>query len=229
MSSTTRPLQVSPRRAGDPEPDLSGIRLGHRAMVTDSRRIAELVTAVGARRVPCTTTRARAISRYIELLCDSIHHHHTTEDTVLWPVIEASAGPHVDLTELTEDHAALDPRLDQLRAKAAAFRLSGGDTATAASMAVELSELHTLLAEHIIEEEREVFPVITAHVSVTDWQAVEAAAQKGGRLSFDGPRTLAVMTDAEREQLGGMISPVLRLLITLLSVRHRRFERAVFG
>jgi hemerythrin-like domain-containing protein len=229
MSSTTPPLTVTPRRAGDPEPDLTGIRLAHRAMVTDCRRIAELVTAIGERRTSCTTGRARAISRYVEFLCESIHHHHTTEDAVLWPVIEASAGSHIDLSELTEDHAALDPRLDQLCAKAAAFRLSDGDPAIAASMAAELTELHNLLAEHIVEEEREVFPVISAHVSVTDWHVVEQTAQKGGRMSFDGPRTLAVMTDAEREQLAGSISPVLRLLITLLSVRHRRFERAVFG
>ncbi len=232
MKSTTpshRPLQVTPRRADDPAPDLTGITMAHRAMVTDSRRIAELVTAIAAGRTSCTTTRARAIRRYAELLCESIHHHHTTEDEVLWPVIEASAGSHVDLTELTADHAALDPRLDQLRARAASFRLSGGDPETAAAMAAELTDLHSLLAEHIVEEEREVFPVITAHVSVPDWQAVEQIAQKGGRMSFDAPRTMAVMTEAERQQLGGSVSPMLRIIIALTSMRHRRFERAVFG
>jgi hemerythrin-like domain-containing protein len=229
MSADPRQLQVSPRRPDDPAPDLTGIRLAHRAMVTDVGRIAELVTAIGQLRLPCTETRARAISRYVDRLCESIHHHHTTEDTVLWPVIQASAGIHVDLTELTEDHAALDPRLEQLRARAAAFRVGGGESTTAALLAAELTELHTLLAEHIDEEEREVFPVITDHVSVSDWQAVEKAAQKGGRLSFDGPRTMAVMTEAEREQLTGSISPMLRLLISWLSKRHRRFEDAVFG
>jgi hemerythrin-like domain-containing protein len=229
MPATARPIQVTPRRPGDPEPDLTGIALAHRAMVTDSRRIAELVTAIGEHRVPCTATRARAISRYVELLCESVHHHHTTEDQVLWPVIEASAGMHIDLTELTQDHAALEPRLDQLRARAASFRLSDGDRQTATAMAAELTDLHTLLAEHIAEEEREVFPVITAHVSVPDWEMVEKTAQKSGRMSFDAPRTLAVMTAAEREQLGGSIGPVLRGVFALLSMRHRRFDRAVFG
>ena len=229
MKTTSSRIQVTPRRAGDPEPDLTGITLAHRAMVTDARRIAELVTAIGDGRQPCSPTRARAISRYVDLLCESIHHHHTAEDDVAWPVIEASAGIHVDLTELTEDHAALDPRLDQLRARGASFRLSGGDATTAAAMAAELSDLHTLLAEHIVEEEREVFPVITTYVSVADWEAVEQAAQKSGRMSFDGPRTLAVMTDAERERLATTIGPVVRLMIAVLSMRHRRFERAVFG
>ncbi|MCG5432995.1 hemerythrin domain-containing protein [Mycobacterium sp. MYCO198283] len=232
MGSTTRPLKsvhVSPRRAGDPTPDLTGIRLGHRAMVTDSRRIAEVVTAIGEGRLRCTATRARAICRYVDLLCESIHHHHTTEDEVLWPLIQASAGEHVDLSELTADHAALEPRLEHVRARAAELRRSGGDAITAASLGAALTDLHTMLAEHIVEEEREVFPVITAHVSVGDWQAVEKAAQKGGRMSFDGPRAMAVMTDDERAQLAHSIGPVLRIVIGALSVRHRRLERTVFG
>lgn len=228
MSSTTDPT-VTPRRADDPEPDLTGIRLSHRSMVRDCRRIADTVTALAEGRQRCTPSRARAISRYVELLCESIHHHHSTEDLVAWPVIEASAGSHVDLTELTEDHAALDPRLDQLRARAAAFRVSGGDAPTAAAMAAELSDLHTLISEHIAEEEREIFPVITAHVSVADWEAVEKTAQKGGRMSFDAPRHLAVMTDDERIRLGATVNPLLRALFALLAVRHRRLERAVFG
>lgn len=229
MKTTSSRIQVTPRRASDPQPDLTGITLAHRAMVTDTRRIAELLTAIGDGRLPCSSTRARAISRYIDLLCESIHHHHTAEDAVAWPVIEASAGIHVDLAELTEDHAALDPRLDQLRARAASFRLSGGDATTAAAMAKELSDLHTLLAEHIVEEEREVFPVIASHVSVADWETVEQAARKSGRTSFDGPRTIAVMTDAERERMGAKIGPLVRILIAVLSIRHRRFDRAVFG
>jgi hemerythrin-like domain-containing protein len=226
---TTRPAEVTPRRAGDPEPDLTGIRLSHRSMVTDCGRITDLVTAIAEGREQCTPTRARAISRYVELLCESIHHHHTTEDEVAWPVIEASAGSHVDLTELTEDHAALDPRLDQLRARAAAFRVSGGHGPTAAAMAAELTELTTLVSEHILEEEREVFPVIAAHVSVADWDAVEKTAQRNGRMSFDAPRHLAVMTDDERSRLGAELNPFLRMLFGLLSIRHRRLERAVFG
>lgn len=227
MSSTTRPT-VTPRRAGDPEPDLTGIRLSHRAMVRDCGRIADVVAAIASGRLRCTPARARAVSRYVDLLCESIHHHHSTEDQVAWPVIEASAGSHVDLTELTEDHAALDPRLAQLRARAAAFRISDGDAATARQLAAELSDLHTLIGEHIVEEEREIFPVITAHVSFSDWEAVEKAAQKRGRMSFDAPRHLAVMTEEERIRLGAAVNPLLRVLFALLSVRHRRLERAVF-
>lgn len=222
-------VTVAPRSAGDPEPDLLGITVAHRAMLADLRRLTDLAIAVRDRDVICTPHRARAISRYVELLCDSIHHHHTTEDDVLWPVIQASGGSHLDLSELTEDHAALDPRLDQLRARAASLRLSMGDRQVASLMVIELAELSTLLTEHIEEEERDVFPLITEHVSVADWSTVEAAARSGGRLWFEGPRSLAVMTEDERAQLTAHAGIGLRIILGVVGLRYRRLERAVFG
>ncbi|MCV7434866.1 hemerythrin domain-containing protein [Mycolicibacterium bacteremicum] len=210
------------------EPDLSGILLAHRAMVTDIGRLADLTTAIAQRRTPCTVKRARAINRYLELMCESIHHHHTMEDDVLWPIIESSAAGLVDLTELTDDHAALDPRLDALRAAAAAFARSG-DTELARPLAAGLADLHRLLHAHIADEERELFPVIRRHVSVADWEAVETAARKTGRLSFDGPRVLAVATDTERATIAAGVPGPLMLLLRYLAARHARFDRAVFG
>ncbi|MFV8048621.1 hemerythrin domain-containing protein [Mycobacterium sp. 48b] len=232
MSTT---VTVAPRRAGDPEPDLLGITVAHRVMLADLRRLTDLAIAVRDRDVICTPHRARAISRYVELLCDSIHHHHTTEDAVLWPVIEASGGSHSDfngpseLSELADDHAALNPRLDQLRARAASLRLSMGDRQVASLMVIELAELSALLTEHIEEEEREVFPLVTEYVSVADWATVEAAARAGGRLWFEGPRSLAAMTDDERAHLTAQAGFGLRIILAVVGLRYRRLERAVFG
>ncbi|MGV0782232.1 hemerythrin domain-containing protein [Mycolicibacterium sp. XJ775] len=228
-TTSTTSTTVSPRRAGDPAPDLLGITLAHRAMLADLLRLGDLAAAVRDRDVICTPGRARVISRYIELLCDSIHHHHTTEDTVLWPVVQASVGDHVDLSELIDDHAALGPRLEQLRARAAAFRLSMGDRHIAGFMAIELAELAALLTEHINDEEMEVFPLITEHVSVADWAAVEKAARDGSRMSFDGPRSMTVVTDDERAALMQHTGIGQRVLLAGLLVLHRRRERAVFG
>jgi len=226
-ASTT--VTVTPRHAGEDKPDLLGITLAHRAMLVDLLRLTELAKAVRDRDVICSPGRARAISQYIEMLCDSIHHHHTTEDEVLWPVIAASVGSHVELDELTDDHAALEPRLVQLRARAAAFRLSNGDRRVAFVMAIELAELLALLTGHINDEELEVFPLIIDYVSVTDWQAVEAAARAGSQMSFDLPRSMAVMTDDERAIMSESVGPGPRALFAVLRLRYRRFERRVFG
>ncbi|GAA2779816.1 hemerythrin domain-containing protein [Mycolicibacterium pallens] len=225
---TPQPVTVTPRRPHDPEPDLIGITLAHRAMLTDVGRLAAAVTAIGEGRQRCSTRRAQAIARYTDLLCESIHHHHTVEDTVLWPVIDACAKDIVDLTELTEDHAALDPRLEIIGHRANAFRVAG-DRRTAALLGAELADLRNLLTEHIAEEERDIFPVIRQYVSVADWQEVEKTAQRTGRLTFDGPRTVGAATDDERAALAKEVSPVLRLLLTVLAWRHRKFEDEVFS
>ena len=230
MNNSARSAQpaVNVRRPGDPEPDLSGITLTHRAMVTDTRRLAELTAAIAQRRLPCGPKRAKAVARYVELMCESIHHHHTMEDDVLWPVIEASAGDFIDLTELTEDHAALDPRLDRLRVHAAAFGRSA-DPEMARPLAAGLADLHRLLEAHIADEERDLFPVIRRYVSLKDWESIEKAARRTGRLSFEGPRILGVATDVERATLAAGVPGPLMLLLRYLAARHRRFERAVFG
>jgi len=230
MNNSARSAQpaVNVRRPGDPEPDLSGITLTHRAMVTDTRRLAELTAPIAQRRLPCGPKRAKAVARYVELMCDSIHHHHTMEDDVLWPVIEASAGDFIDLTELTEDHAALDPRLDRLRVHAAAFGRSA-DPEMARPLAAGLADLHRLLEAHIADEERDLFPVIRRYVSLKDWESIEKAARRTGRLSFEGPRILGVATDVERATLAAGVPGPLMLLLRYLAARHRRFERAVFG
>ncbi|MGR6965274.1 hemerythrin domain-containing protein [Geodermatophilus sp. URMC 61] len=225
--TSTDPIRVRPRVDGDPVPDVLGMRLAHRAMLRDANRLTDLAERLAA--APATEQeRADAVARYVRDWADSVHHHHSVEDDVLWPVLAASAGPHVDLTELSDDHAALDPALDRLRTAADAFRARPGeDTATA--LAVELAELRDTLTEHIGDEEASVFPVIERHVSVADWAAVEARIRKRARLSFEAPRVLAVTTPEERaiiEQEGGL---ALKLLLAVLVPPFRRRERAVFG
>ncbi|MGY1632253.1 hemerythrin domain-containing protein [Geodermatophilus sp. SYSU D01186] len=221
------PARVHPRTDGDPVPDVLGMRLAHRAMLRDARRLTDVAQRLAAE--PTTDgKRADAVARYVRDFADSVHHHHSVEDEVLWPVLAASAGPHVDLTELSDDHAALDPALHRLRDTADAFRARPGeDTATA--LAVELAELRDTLTEHIGDEEASVFPVIEKYLSVADWAAVEARIRKRAKLSFEAPRALAVATDAERAAIEADGGLALKVVLALVVPTFRRRERAVFG
>lgn len=222
-------IPVAPRRPGDPPTNLLGMTLAHRAMLADLSRLTALAEAVRDRTVRCTPGRARAFARYVELLCESIRHHHAAEDVMLWPVIRAAVGDQVDLRALSGDHAALAPRLDQLQARAAAFRLWRGSPQIAGLMAVELGELSAQLSEHIRVEESEVFPLISAHVRATDWATVEADARAGRRMSFDTPRELAVLTDEERATEACRWGIAMRVLHMVMALGHRKLDRAVFG
>ncbi len=219
-------IDVTPRSAGDPRPVTLGMRLALRAMLRDAARLPALLEHLS--RGPVTSARAAAVGRDGGGFCDSVHHHHAAEDDVLWPVLAASAGPHVDLAELSDDHAALDPLLHRIRAGAETFR-SARDEDAATALAVDLAELRDLLAEHIADEEAAVLPVIEEHVSVADWGQVEAEIRTRAKLSVEAPRVLAVVTPEERAVLVEEGGVALRLLLAVLVPPFRRRERRVCG
>ncbi|SHN44027.1 hemerythrin domain-containing protein [Cryptosporangium aurantiacum] len=223
-----RPIDVRPRNPGDPVPDTLGLRLAHRVMLADAARLAALVEDIAAGQTRCDRPRARAIAAYLVSFCDSVHHHHTVEDAVLRPVVEASAGSRIDFTGLTDDHAELDPRLDQLRVAAAAFAAEP-DEDTATTLAVGLAELRDLLSEHIADEEAALLPIIEAYVSVANWDGVERQIRERADLAFEVPRIVAVTTPEELAALKADGGLVIRLLLAVLGPRFRKRERAVFG
>ncbi len=219
-------ISVTPRSAGDPRPDTLGMRLAHRAMLRDAARLPALLQHLAA--APAAPARARAVAAYVDDFCDSVHHHHAAEDDVLWPVVAASAGAHLDLAELSADHAALDPLLDRIRTGAARFRAAPRDEDAATALAVDLGELRDVLEEHIADEEASVLPAIEEHISVQDWSDVEDEIRRRAALAFEAPRVLAVVTPAERAALLAEGGVVLTLMIAVLGPRFRRRERRVF-
>lgn len=206
-------------------PDLLGMRLAHRAMLADTQRLCELTRDIAAGRADCTPARAAAITDYLLLLCDSIHHHHTIEDEVLWPLLRGTGA--VDVRELEDDHAQLDPILDAVRTETREFARSA--TGSAAVLTGCLSRLHALLAEHIADEEKTVFPVITGHLDAKQWSTVEAAARKGAKMSFELPRMFAMCTPEEWERATAEGGLVLTLMLRWFGRSHRRREALIAG
>jgi len=220
-----------------PEPNLIGFRINHRTMRSDTRRLAELLSRMAAGQIAYDRRRATALRTYLRLLCDGIHHHHRMEDEVLWPVLEQSAGAEIDLRELSDDHAALDPVLDEIRVAAddlvAAYASGPSEPGrvhtVARGLAAALAQLRDVLDEHIEEEERLIFPIIRRYVSVADWHAVERAVRKGGALRFELPRIERYARPEELDELRRIAGPVLRLMLVALRPGFRRREATVFG
>jgi hemerythrin-like domain-containing protein len=140
----------------DASPDLLGITIAHRAMIGDSRRFADMLGDIAQGLSPCDRRRAGAIAAYLGELCDSIHHHHTIEDEVMWQILIDAAGGAIDVHDLQDDHAHLDPLLNQLRSTAIEFGEATDDSRTqvAGALANVLEALHELLAEHIADGSR---------------------------------------------------------------------------
>ncbi|ODU00712.1 MAG: hypothetical protein ABS81_22845 [Pseudonocardia sp. SCN 72-86] len=215
-------------------PDLLGLRLLHRAMRSELHRTTAMAERLADVRTGCSPKRAKAIDKWVRDLCAEIHHHHTAEDLDAWPVIAARAGAAIDLTELSDDHAALDPLLERLRA--ASHALANGrpeeQPALATELAAALRVIRDELDEHIEAEERDVFPIVEQYVPAAEWKAVEAAVQKrkgGPGVAFQVPRIVAVTTAEELAAMRKVAGPVLVALLKVITPAYNRRVRLVFG
>jgi iron-sulfur cluster repair protein YtfE (RIC family) len=211
-------------------PDLLGITMAHRMMRRDARRLTEVAERIAAGET-CSPRRAAAIAHWVGMLCDEVHHHHTTEDEALLPLLAARAGADADLAELGDDHRALDPLLDAVRAGATALVEAGASRrAAAAQLGAALARVRDELDEHIEDEERSMFPMIEKYLTVAEWDGVEKRARDGGMpMSFMLPRAADVLTPAELARLMSGAGIVLKLLLPMVRPGYRRRELLVFG
>ncbi|MGA4843922.1 hemerythrin domain-containing protein [Streptomyces sp. G45] len=170
MTNSTTPDADRTAQAPPARPDLTGMRLSHRAILGDIDRLAALLRAPEASRVP--PARAGAIATYVHRYDAAVRHHHRNEDDRLWPVVADEVGGAVDLSRYVGDHHALDRLQDAVDETAA--RYAEHPARHARPLAALLAEQRDLLVEHVGAEERHLFPVILRRVSAARYAAAEA-------------------------------------------------------
>ncbi|GAA0438211.1 hypothetical protein Acor_62330 [Acrocarpospora corrugata] len=207
-------------------PDLTGIRIIHRAMRGDLHLLVALTEAIAAGRTDVSPARARALADFVGQIRHAIHQHHTREDEIVWPLLERSAGAAVDLTDLSDDHSVLDPLLAEMESAGRAFVANRNAIGALAASVRKLSEL---LDEHIEEEERRIFPVIQKYVTTADWEHSENEIRKGGSIKFDLGWVAHYATPAELAHLRAKAGPIITLMIAMIRPGHRRRHRLIFG
>ena len=213
---------ATPRTPHEPVPDLVDYRVVHRAMTRDLARLATVADDLV--RAP-DRQRLRLLRWYLRGVATEIVNHHRVEDDDVWPLLEAVAGDLTALVALTEDHDRLDPLLVR------AGDLAAADTATP-ELAATLHELADLLARHVADEERDVFPIITERVTVEDYARLQERFRGTlglGVLTFVVPWVVGHATPDERAVLLGHAPPPLRVLLAVTESRFRARAAQLFA
>jgi hemerythrin-like domain-containing protein len=144
--------------------DLGAFLLAHAAMRVEYGRLA------GACRRVRDAQHAELVEDQIALVLDLLHHHHTVEDELVWPMLlERVPESRPALAALEAQHERIDPLLE--RARDARVPLS--------ERAATLQELHEALNAHLDAEERDAVPLIERHLSRADWERVQERAAQG--------------------------------------------------
>ncbi|MEU9386843.1 hemerythrin domain-containing protein [Streptomyces sp. NPDC048279] len=117
--------------------------------------------------------------------------HHTSEDDMVWPVMEAVlAGKDAELALLADmeaEHGVIDPLLADIDA-ALADRDSGLERLTGLTDA-----LYTKLGGHLDHEERDALALMDITLSQEQWQAF--SAEQRTRIGDDSSRYLPWLLD----------------------------------
>ena len=181
------------------------------------------------------TARARVVADHLDLVDRHLHHHHTLEDRMLWPLllerVPEELAPIVHLME--SQHAVVEGLLAEISDAAAAAGATTPRREARDRLAELYDDLHRNLVEHLDAEEQRLLPIAARTVTQEEWDRMGEEGRDStprselslvfGMLAHDGdPEVVALM-------LAKAPAPV-RLLVPRLGRRaFRRHALKVHG
>jgi hypothetical protein len=183
---------------------------------------------------PGDVARAAVVADHLELVHDNLHHHHTAEDELLWPLlldrVPEELAPLVHLME--SQHATVEALLDEIAGLLPAWRRTAGP-GERDRLADLHDRLHLHLVEHMDAEEERLLPIAARTVTQEEWEAMGAAARAGTPRSKSLLVLGMIVQDGDPEVVGLMLSsapaPVRWLLPRLARRTYARHARVVHG
>jgi iron-sulfur cluster repair protein YtfE (RIC family) len=202
----------------------------HHALRRDLERFSTAVRATPVTDQPVWEALERRWRRVAELL----HHHHSVEDSSLWPVLRSHASGQPEdlrlLDAMEEEHGHLGPALESCRTGFAAMREHPCEDHRSALVAA-VTALRDGLLEHLAHEEGHALPLLQRSLSEEENAAFERAAEKGYPLRVVPFALCWVMDElpAEaRERILATTPPGYGLLLRLLGRRYGRDTGVAF-
>ncbi|WP_229870642.1 hemerythrin domain-containing protein [Streptomyces phaeofaciens] len=165
MSVSLRRTAVEP--SADQRPHTHEMVVVHRVFRRESALLPRLVRAVP----DGDTDRAARIAVHLDDYLMGLHHHHTGEDELIWPLLRERAGDGELVARMEEQHAEIDRTLAVVGQWAPAWRREA-DLIAREELALALVEHRSALLVHLDDEERLVLPLVAEHLTVAEWELV---------------------------------------------------------
>jgi Hemerythrin HHE cation binding domain len=159
-----------------------------------------------------------------------LHHHHTGEDTGLWPRLLELAAPdeRATLLAMEAEHEGIDPLLTACEQGFADMVAAPGET-TRAQLAATLGQTRDHLAQHLEHEETDAMALVQKYLTTEDWHDIEEKSFKNRRTSLAElfsvvPWIALELPDDVREDLLAEAGLPMRLLWLASRGRFARLE-----
>lgn len=174
------------------------------------RRDLDIVARHASRRVNDPAARS-ATWRGWEMFKAQMHHHHTVEDTKLWPLMQSRLADRRDelaiLDAMEDEHLLIDPAI------AAVDSAFASGNAVAVSDAID--ELRRVIRDHLAHEETAAMPIIDQVITPQEWDAF--GKQQARDLGLKGaaelfPWLIEGSTPQRTTDVLGLLPPPLRVV-----------------
>jgi len=193
--------------------------VAHQVFHRELRNAPELIGGVEAG----NTERSTLIADHLGYIVAALHHHHAAEDELLWPRLHARV-PSSDLKiqQMEDEHAAIAESVEKVQAVRTPWGGSA-DPELAAQLIAATEELAARVDAHLENEEQDVLPLISEHVTTDQWkECLKRGAQFLPKnklaLVFLGLALQDATPDEQRQFLAGIpVAP--RILWKLLGQR----------
>jgi hemerythrin-like domain-containing protein len=180
------------------------------------------------------TRRAGVVADHIELLGTLLHHHHTGEDRLLWPVLKPRVAADVAATveRMESQHEGIAEAQTAVTSTVATWRAAAPEGEREA-LAAALEDLFERITEHLAAEEKHILPLAAEYMTPAEWQQLGEEGI-GGLPTKQLPLVFGmVMYRADAEVIRAMLAhaPLLaRLVMPRLAPRtYARYARRLHG
>lgn len=159
----------------------------------------------------------RALGEHVLWMMDFLHHHHSSEDTGLYPLVRRRNPEAASLFDSLEaEHARVTPAITRLVDVASSYRDSRDD-AVRLAMLDALNELDVVLTPHLDREVAEAMPVVAATISNAEWEEWDnrynIKPNSPRQLAFIGHWIVEGCNQRTKEMIFGLVPPVPRFIL----------------
>jgi len=148
--------------------DVRDMAIVHRTFRSAYEESAQLVRA----RPTPSPGRVRFLADHIDFGLEMLHHHHASEDLLLYPLLLERVPEQAAMTdEVSHEHQVVQTALNSALAACATWR-QHPTVETGEALAASLDHLNEVLQPHLDDEEQQVVPLAAVTLTQEEWDAV---------------------------------------------------------
>ena len=159
-------------------PNTQDMYVVHRVFRRETALMPRLVRAVR----PGDTARAAVVAAHFRDYALGLHHHHTAEDELVWPLLLARVDLEAELVlRMEEQHSRVAAGLTEVETLLTRWTATASP-ADGEALAQALERHRDTLVEHLTDEEDHLLALIEQHLTAAEW------ARLGENFATDTPK-----------------------------------------